>query len=319
MSAMHADNSIDLSRVHGPITFIGGGNMATAMIDGIESLDDAPAVQVIDVAAEVLSRHEAHGRDATDDLVDGLAISSVVFLAVKPQHLAAMREALAAAIRPGTLLISVLAGTRCAALESFLPESVRVTRVMPNTPMAVGEGMCAVAAGARADEVDVELTAALCRPSAEVLVVPESRMDAITAVSGSGPAYFFRFCEVLMTAAQDELDFSEAEARLLVCQTAKGASEYLAATEGFPAGKLRRQVTSKGGTTAAALSVFDEGGLEQMARDALNAAVNRASELAAMTGGADLSPAPVGTAGARSPQPPNARSSATAPRPETRG
>lgn len=310
---MQEDSSIDLSRVRGPITFIGGGNMATAMIDGIESLDRAPAVQVIDVSSEVLARHDERGRQVTDELVDGLARTSVVFLAVKPQHLASMREELAAALRPGTLLISVLAGTPCAALESFLPESVRITRVMPNTPMAVGEGMCAVAAGARADEADVELTAALCRPSAEVLVVPESRMDAITAVSGSGPAYFFRFCEVLMNAARDELDFSEAEARLLVCQTAKGASEYLAATEGFPAGKLRRQVTSKGGTTAAALSVFDEGGLEQMARDALNAAVNRASELAAMTGGDGLAPAPARPLPTRSRE----RASVPVPQPET--
>ncbi len=291
MIDMQDSSPLDLSSLDGPVTFIGGGNMATAMIEGIETLDDAPAVQVIDLSTEVLDRHEDQGREVTDDLAEGLGRTSVVFLAVKPQHLADLRESLAAAIRPGTLLISVLAGTPCAALEAFLPETVRVARVMPNTPMAVGEGMAAVAAGTRATDGDVELAAALCRPSAEVLIVPESRMDAITAVSGSGPAYFFRFCEVLMNAARDELDFSEAEARLLVCQTAKGACEYLAATEGFPAGKLRRQVTSKGGTTAAALSVFDEGGLDQLARDALNAAVDRAAELAALTGGSGLEPA----------------------------
>lgn len=264
------------------ITFIGGGNMATAMLDGLDELDDPPTCHVVDLDAKARARHQAAGRVATGDLARGLTSADTVVLAVKPQHLDPMKEDLADQLQPGSLLISVLAGIPCAVLESIVPDDVRVVRVMPNTPMAVGEGMAAVAAGSRATKRDVQIAADICTPSARVLVVPEKKMDAITAVSGSGPAYFFRFCEVLMQAAEEELDFSEAEARLLVCQTAKGAAEYLAATEGFPAGRLRKEVTSKGGTTAAALRVFDEGGIDELARDALNAAVDRAGELAKM-------------------------------------
>lgn len=268
------------SELPSDIAFIGGGNMATAMLDGLDGLDASPTLHVIDLDEDARRRHEAAGRVASDNLSDGLESVDTVVLAVKPQHLESMKEELAEALEPGSLLISVLAGTPCSVLESIVPEDVRVVRVMPNTPMAVGEGMAAVAAGSRATKQDVEIAADICRPTARVLIVPEKRMDAITAVSGSGPAYFFRFCEVLMAAAEEELDFSEAEARLLVCQTAKGAVEYLASTEGFPAGRLRKQVTSKGGTTAAALRVFDEGGIEELARGALNAAVDRAGELA---------------------------------------
>ncbi len=277
------------------IAFIGGGNMATAMLDGLDGLDAPPTCHVIDLDAKARRRHEAAGRVASPSLVEGLDEVETVVLAVKPQHLDPMKDELAEALQPGSLLISVLAGVPCSVIESVVPDDVRVVRVMPNTPMAVGEGMAAVAAGSRATKRDVQIAADICSPSAQVLVVPETKMDAITAVSGSGPAYFFRFCEVLMKAAERELDFSEAEARLLVCQTAKGAAEYLASTEGFPAGRLRKEVTSKGGTTAAALRVFDEGGIEDLARDALNAAVDRAGELAeivaAKVGANDEAPA----------------------------
>ena len=114
---------------------------------------------------------------------------------------------------------------------------------MPNTPMAVGEGMSAVAAGSRATRADLDVAAAICAPSSQVMRVEESRIDDVAAVSGSGPAYFFRFCEVLMEAAQTQCGFSEAEARQLVSQTAKGAIAYVDSQADFPVARLRRLCT----------------------------------------------------------------------------
>jgi len=279
-----SDDNQDVSIDAPAIAFIGGGNMAQAMITGLESLDDHPEIRVCDLDPRTLALHQEGGRFASDDLDETLSGVPVVVVAVKPQHLASLMPNLRAAIEPGALVISVLAGTPCEAFESGLAaRDVRVCRVMPNTPMAVGEGMCAVAPGRNAKRDDITLARDMCALSGEVLVVREDRMDAITAVSGSGPAYFFRFCEVFMEAARDELEFSDAEARLLVCQTAKGAMEYLAATDGFPAGQLRQQVTSKGGTTAAGLAELNKGNIDELARNALNAAVGRAKELAALT------------------------------------
>lgn len=273
------------------ITFIGGGNMATAMIQGLESLEDSPRISVCDVSPEVVDRHNEAGRWAAFDMESAIGADTVVVLAVKPQLLESIAPSLRAALADGSLVISVLAGVTTETIEALLPEA-RVVRVMPNTPMAVGEGMSAVSGGRTASQRDVRLAVSICEPAGEVLVVPESRMDAITAVSGSGPAYFFRFCEVLMQAAREELDFSEAEARLLVGQTAKGAIAYLTSTEGFPAARLREQVTSKGGTTAAALDALNRGGIEEMTRDALVAAQDRSRVMSKLIAPSSAKPSP---------------------------
>lgn len=251
--------------------------MATAMLDGLEALDEPPELTVCDPSELARTRHQRAGRKVAAHPSE-LASAQVVVLAFKPQHLPGASDALNAALPDGALVVSVLAGVSCDTLQSCLPRC-RVVRVMPNTPMAVLQGMSGVAGGSTATPEDIEIAASLCRPSGEVLVVPEARLDAITAVSGSGPAYFFRFCEVLVQAAQDELDFSDAEARLLVSQTAHGALAYLGAEDGFPAARLRRQVTSPGGTTEAALKVFDDGDLAGLAAGALVAAAGRAREL----------------------------------------
>ena len=251
--------------------------MATAMIRGLETLSDRPAVRVCDPVDTVRARHADAGRSVAAD-VGALAAPALVVLAIKPQKFSEVARGLAAVIASDALVISVMAGISCGVIEEALPTS-RVVRVMPNTPMAVGRGMAGIAPGRRAREADVDVAEALCAPSAEVLRVDESMLDAVTAVSGSGPAYFFRFCEVLMDAAQAECGFSEDEARLLVSQTAHGSMAYLASQEGFPAARLRAEVTSPGGTTAAALAVFDGRDLAGTARAALAAAVARAVEL----------------------------------------
>ena len=262
---------------HALIDFIGGGNMASAMIRGLETLPDGPTVRVCDPVADVRARHERAGRRVVEG-VDALSDVRLVVLAIKPQKFSQVAPGLAATLTEDALVISVMAGISCAVIEAALPRA-RVVRVMPNTPMSVGRGMAGVAPGARARAADVDLAEALCAPSAEVLRVDEAKLDAVTAVSGSGPAYFFRFCEVLMEAAQAQCGFSEDEARLLVSQTAQGSMAYLAAQDGFPAARLRAEVTSPGGTTAAALAVFDGGGLASLTRAALAAAMARAAEL----------------------------------------
>ncbi len=261
----------------GIIDFIGGGNMATAMIQGLETLDACPTLRVCDPLDVVRQRHVQAGRVVVAD-VGELRQPSFVVLAIKPQMFPSVAPGLAAVIAPDALVVSVMAGISCGVIEAALP-TARVVRVMPNTPMAVGRGMAGIAPGSRALAGDVDAAEALCAPSAEVLRVAESMLDAVTAVSGSGPAYFFRFCEVLMDAAQTQCGFSEDEARLLVSQTAQGSMAYLAAQDGFPAARLRAEVTSPGGTTAAALAVFDQGDLAGLARAALAAAVARAAEL----------------------------------------
>jgi pyrroline-5-carboxylate reductase len=150
---------------------------------------------------------------------------------------------------------------------------------MPNTPLAIGQGMVGLCAGANATARDLELAEALFAPCGKVLKVrDESRMDAVTAVSGSGPAYFFRFAEALVDGAL-ALGFTRDEAVLLVGQTGAGSWDYLLQS-GFEAKRLREQVTSPGGTTAAALRTLDDGGFGALVTKALQAAEQRGKELA---------------------------------------
>ena len=145
--------------------------------------------------------------------------------------------------------------------------------------MMIGQGMVGLCAGTHAADDDLALTEELFGAAAKTLRITEDRMDALTAVSGSGPAYFFRFCET-MVASAEELGFTADEARLLVSQTASGAINYLCAQDGFPAGLLRQQVTSPGGTTQAALETMDAHDLAGIMSKALQAAEQRGKELA---------------------------------------
>ena len=204
-------------------------------------------------------------------------------LAFKPQHFAGAVEDLRASLAPEALVISILVGVSTDAIESALPGR-RIVRIMPNTPMMVGAGMSGVAPGASASASDVDVAVSIAEASGCVLRVGESQIDDVAAISGSGPAYFFRFCEVLVDVAQRECGFSEETARLLVGQTARGALAYLDSQEGYPAGRLREEVTSPGGTTEAALGVLEERGFRSMMGEAIQAARTRAKELAAETG-----------------------------------
>lgn len=259
------------------IHFVGGGNMASAMIQGLEALPEPPNIIICDPSDSARARHDAKGRKTVSQLSE-VREATIAVLAFKPQHFAGAVEDLSRALAQDALVISIMAGISTTKIESALP-SARVVRVMPNTPMAVNRGMSGVAPGSRATAADVDIAAGICEPSGKVLRVSEDRIDDVAAVSGSGPAYFFRFCEVLVDAAKETCGFTDEEARLLVSQTAEGAIAYLNSQDGFPAARLREEVTSKGGTTQAALKVFDDGGLAELAKDAMAAAVARAKEL----------------------------------------
>jgi pyrroline-5-carboxylate reductase len=263
------------------VAFIGGGNMATAMVTGLTGLTPRPRLTVSEPDSTKHAALVALGATATADNRVAVAAAPLIVLAIKPQMAATVVPALAAAWTPDKVLVSILAGTPTAMLESWLPPGARVVRAMPNTPLAIGQGMVGLCRGRHAGEADLAAAEALFAPSGKVLRLPdESRMDAITAVSGSGPAYIFRTAEALVAAAEAR-GFTRAEAELLVGQTLAGSVAYLMKQGIGQAGALRQAVTSPGGTTAAALSVLEEGAFTDLWSRALAAAEARGRELGA--------------------------------------
>lgn len=253
--------------------------MGSAIIAGLRSAGGVPRIRICDPDPAICNRHRAAGLEIAADPLTAITDSPLVLLAVKPQAAQAVLAPLAGAFTAEHLLVSILAGTTCQQLESWLPEGVRVVRAMPNTPMAIGQGMVGIAAGQRAQAEDLDLAEALFTPAARVLRVSEDRLDALTAVSGSGPAYLFAFAEALLAGA-GRLGFSSEEATLLVGTTLAGSIAYLQGQDGFPATRLREQVTSPGGTTAAALEVLAQAGFADTVARALAAAAARSVELA---------------------------------------
>lgn len=262
-----------------PVALIGAGNMGSAIVAGLRRLDEPPAVSVFDPDEATQQRHRRAGLRVAATSREAVQEAGIVVLAVKPQVAEEALAELAPHLDDRHLLVSILAGTTIARLESGLGPDVRVVRAMPNTPMAIGRGMVALAAGSRSGDRELRLAEALFAPAGRVLRVDEGLMDAVTAVSGSGPAYLFRFAEALHAAARG-VGFDDGQAALLVGTTLHGAIEYLLSEEGFPAARLRRQVTSPGGTTAAAMAALDDGGFDELVARAVTAARDRSRELA---------------------------------------
>lgn len=261
------------------ITFIGGGNMASAMIGGLLQQGwQAAAIRVVEIDAGARARIEGElGIAAGADLQAGIAGADCVVLAVKPQQMRATAQALRATLA-SQLIISIAAGIRCADLSRWLGGHPRIVRVMPNTPALVLAGisglyaMPAVAADDRARAESV-----LSAVGRTLWLEREEQMDAVTAVSGSGPAYVFYFIEALQQAAA-ELGFDAAQARQLALDTFAGAVK-MAAQSSEDAATLRARVTSKGGTTERALSVLEADAVKQVVMRAVKAAAARSREL----------------------------------------
>ena len=268
------------------LAFIGGGNMAAALIGGLTKRGlPAERIVVADPSREQLDRLvRDYGVATAPDNPAAVAGAEVVVLAVKPQQMRAVALAVAphlAASKP--LLISVAAGIPHAALGRWFGPGIAVVRTMPNRPALSGFGATGLFAPASVGGAQRVLAESIMAAvSATVWVDHESQMDTVTALSGSGPAYFFLFMEALEAAAH-ERGLPAAVAHKLTLETAYGAAK-MARDSSEPLAVLREQVTSKGGTTAAALAVFDAAGLHAIVAHAVAAADRRSAELAAEFG-----------------------------------
>lgn len=208
--------------------------------------------------------------------------AEVVILGVKPAYIAEVAAEIAPVLSPNAVVISVAAGVPIRAIEEQLPASVTVIRAMPNTPALIGRGVTGVAAAPSAPQASVQLATQLFETVGKVLVIDESQIDALSTISGSGPAYVFYFIEQLTKAAL-ALGFTEQEAELMVHETFAGASELVLATQENPA-ELRRRVTSPNGTTMQAIARFEQADLETVFKQATEAALKRAKEIASGLG-----------------------------------
>lgn len=261
--------------------FIGAGNMAEAIARGVIEARLIPA-QRIAASDPVSSRRELFaslGATATDKNKQVLETSDLIVLAVKPQVLDAALTDLRAAARPEHLFISICAGVPTRRIEHLLPAATRVVRVMPNTPMLVGEGAAALSRGAHATAEDLDRACRLFATAAKV-VVPlddEGLLDAVTALSGSGPAYVFYLVE-RMVAAAAAAGMDPRDALKLATQTVAGAAALLQKSGESPE-RLRRKVTSPGGTTQAAIEHLEAHGVGAILEAAVCRAVERSREL----------------------------------------
>lgn len=211
--------------------------------------------------------------------VDAAAVADVVLIGVKPHMVPDLLREIAPVLRPGTIVVSVAAGVTIATFEDALGAAVPVVRSMPNTPAVVGKAVTGLAAGSTASTDDVATVRTLFETCGAVMEVPESQIDALSTISGSGPAYVFLLIEELTKAAIGK-GFDEAEARLMAEQTFIGATALLDASGEDP-GELRRRVTSPRGTTERAVAVLQEARLDEVFARATDAALARARELAA--------------------------------------
>jgi pyrroline-5-carboxylate reductase len=271
-----------MDRTTAQISFIGGGNMAQAMIGGLINAGHAPSrIHVADPSAtQRQGLEDAFGVSSFADNAQAAEGAAAVVLAVKPQVMGAVLPALRGALAPTATVISVAAGITLDRLASGLGEQVRTVRAMPNTPALYGAGISGLVANQRCDADARALAEWILGAAGEVVwIEKEAQMDAVTAVSGSGPAYYFAFTEHLAEAGMRAGLPADTAARL-ARQTAIGAGRMLAESE-LDAGELRRRVTSPGGTTEAALRHFAAAKLATMIEQAVEAAVKRGKELGA--------------------------------------
>ena len=263
------------------IVFLGAGNMAEAIVRGMlnSTLCVPEQICVTDVNPDRVAwfREQLGVRGGVDNAA-AVTDADVVILAVKPQVLSEVLSDIHGTLRDTSLVISIAAGVTMSTIRTGLFEGQRIIRVMPNTPCLVGKGVSALAAGDFVTEADLNLTESLMQATGIVLRVDESDLDAVTAVSGSGPAYYFYIVEAMLKAAE-ELGLAPTVASRLVYGTIEGAAAMLE-EGGIPPSELRNRVTSKGGTTAAAIRSLESDGVAEAMGRAMQAAWQRSKELA---------------------------------------
>ncbi len=267
------------------ITFIGAGNMTRSLISGLiqdSSNNSDLKIRIADPSEAQLQDIQKNwgSIEAFTDNSEAITGTDIIVLAVKPQIMKSVCEPLQVDLqKQNTLIISIAAGVSIANLNLWLGgQAMPIVRCMPNTPALVQSGMTGLFANSEVSEEQHNLAESILRSVGSTLwLSDEDKLDAVTAVSGSGPAYYFLVMEAMQDAAQ-KLGLTADESRLLVLQTAFGAAK-LALESSDDAGTLRQRVTSKGGTTEAALKTLIDGGLPELFENALKAAENRSVEL----------------------------------------
>ena len=266
------------------IAFIGAGNMAASLIGGLRAKGlEAAQIRASDPGAETRARVSAeHGIEVFADNADAIQGADVVVLAVKPQAMKVVCEAIRPHLQPGQLVVSIAAGITCASMNNWLGAQP-IVRCMPNTPALLRQGVSGLYATAQVSaEQRQQAEELLSAVGIALWLDEEQQLDAVTAVSGSGPAYFFLLIEA-MTAAGEKLGLPRETAAQLTLQTALGAA-HMAVASDVDAAELRRRVTSPAGTTEAAIKSFQADGFEALVEKALGAAAHRSAEMAEQLG-----------------------------------
>jgi pyrroline-5-carboxylate reductase len=266
------------------LAFLGAGSMGGAIAKGVagsglgssitvtnRSVARADAIRVPGLASVALEQTSTGNQDAA-------ASADVVVVGVKPAMVPDLLREIAPHLRPGTIVVSIAAGVTIATFEQILGPGIPVVRSMPNTPAVVGRAVTGLAAGTTATPADLAVVREVFETVGTVIEVPESQIDALSTISGSGPAYVFLLIEKLTDAAVGK-GFDRDAARLMAEQTFIGAAELLRASGEDPA-ELRRQVTSPKGTTERAIAVLETAHLDEVFAEATDAALARARELA---------------------------------------
>jgi pyrroline-5-carboxylate reductase len=265
------------------VGFVGSGNMGEALIKGLLHGHLCRPDQVIcsDIRPERRKAlKEAYGVNVTEDNVEVVRKSDIVVLAVKPQILKRVVQEIAKSFQPSQLVISIAAGVSIDAIEACAKKELKLIRVMPNICVSVGEGISAIAANHHVEKEDLQLAKTIFDSVGKSLFVEENLLDAVTGLSGSGPAYIFLIIDALADAGV-KVGLARADALLLASQTVLGAAKMLIETGEHP-GRLKDSVTSPGGTAIAGLHTLEAGGLRTTLINAVEVATQRSRVLGEM-------------------------------------
>jgi pyrroline-5-carboxylate reductase len=266
----------------GRLAVVGVGVMGGALARGLVRSGELNAADLIlfdsmrdkaeALAAELDSKPTVASSEA-----EAVTAADTVLVATKPKIVPAVLQKMWAAVKPTHVIVSIAAGVKIAKIESLIPERIPVLRVMPNTPATIGEAATAIARGTHATDAHVALGLKLFRAIGKAVEVDETLMDAVTGLSGSGPAYVFLIVEALTDGAV-KIGLPRETARLLAAQTVYGAAKMVLETGAHPA-QLKDNVTTPGGTTIAGLAALEHGGLRAALMDAVEAAATRSKEM----------------------------------------
>ena len=264
------------------LAILGAGMMGSALAQGLTRAGAMPAAHVVLFDSQAAKAHAVadelgEGATAAASAADAIDGADIVLLAVKPPIVADVLSLIAPRLSPNQLIISIAAGVRLARMEALVPPNVPVVRTMPNTPCLVGEGATALCRGTHATDIHMDIARALFASVGLSVEVEERLMDAVTGLSGSGPAYVYLMIEAMADGGV-RAGLTRPTARLLAAQTVLGAAKMVLTSEDHPA-QLRDNVTTPGGTTIAALAVLERAGLRAALMDAIEAAADRSKEL----------------------------------------